>query len=130
MPEISHTLPPHWHDPILTAGQAKALLARPNHILLIQGGGHLLAHLPPAMPADIITLFVPENRRRQGHARALMAALLEAAKQAHCTALTLEVAADNAAATALYATLGLRQTATRANYYGPGKHALVLTLPL
>ena len=130
MPETLQTLPDNWADPVLTAAQAQSLLNKPHHVLFTHGGGHLLASLPPGMPADILTLYVPESQRRRGHARTLMAALVGAAEQAGCTALTLEVNAANTAAMALYRSLGLAQTAIRKNYYGPGQNALVLTRPL
>ncbi|RYG60914.1 MAG: GNAT family N-acetyltransferase [Alphaproteobacteria bacterium] len=116
------TLPDNWEDPILNAVQAQALLTLPHHVLLaVKEGddlcGHLLASLMPHAQADILTLYVPPAHRRHGYARTLMKALLDAARKAACTGLTLEVAASNEAAIKLYSVCGLQQVALRAGYY-------------
>jgi ribosomal protein S18 acetylase RimI-like enzyme len=119
--QILTFIPRSWRDPILRASAAKALLSQPHHVLLGLGKngteGHLLASLVPGAPADVLTLFVPEAYRRRGHARALMRALLVKAKLAECQSLTLEVAASNTAAKALYGVFDLQQVSIRANYY-------------
>lgn len=138
MPEILARVPEHWADPIFTRAQAETLLAQPHHLLLALNagqGGHLLARLVPQAPADLLTLYVPESCRNQGHARQLMQALLAHARAAACPALTLEVRSDNTAAIKLYSVLGMSQVAKRAGYYppsvsSPSGEALVFSLQL
>lgn len=83
---------------------------------------------------EVLTLAVPPARRRQGIAKALMAAALGAAQQAGAREAFLEVAVDNGAAAALYAGLGFRRAGLRRGYYDRGKagsaDALVMRLDL
>jgi ribosomal protein S18 acetylase RimI-like enzyme len=134
MPNLLTTIPQSWADPIFTAQQAATLLAQPHHILLaIQAGqgGHLLARIMPHTPADLLTLYVPENCRNQGHAKQLMHALLIHAQAAPCPALTLEVRASNTAAITLYTALGLQILTRRSAYYtNPAEDAVVMQLEI
>lgn len=119
-------LPAAWDDPVLTAPQAAALLAQPGHLLLqAEGGGHLLGMAVPGMAADILTLYVPDNLRRQGRAQALLAVFLAQARVVGASGLTLEVRADNVAALALYQAQGFTLRHRRVGYYA-GVDALVL----
>jgi ribosomal protein S18 acetylase RimI-like enzyme len=54
-------------------------------------------------------LQVEESRRRRGHARELMAGLLDAGASTGTSTVWLEVADDNGPALALYAGLGFRR---------------------
>ena len=76
--------------------------------------------------AEILTLAVAPAARRRGVARALV----EAAAGLGANRLFLEVAADNAAARALYAVAGFAEVGRRRGYYpradGPAADALVL----
>ena len=76
--------------------------------------------------ADVLTLFVPENLRRQGIARRLLAQFIEHAKTQGAAGITLEVRADNAAAIGLYHALGFTEVARRVGYY-ENADALVLS---
>jgi ribosomal-protein-alanine N-acetyltransferase len=85
--------------------------------------------------AEILTLAVAPERRRQGAGHALLAAA--AAQAAGCGAdrMILEVASSNAPARALYRRLGFRQTGLRKAYYrpfagAPAEDALILAAPL
>jgi ribosomal-protein-alanine N-acetyltransferase len=69
---------------------------------------------------EVLTIGVAEAARRRGVARGLMAAGLEAARQAGARACFLEVAVDNAEAVALYASLGFQRTGLRPRYYDRG----------
>ncbi|RYG60661.1 MAG: GNAT family N-acetyltransferase [Alphaproteobacteria bacterium] len=120
------SVPDDWEDPVLTQQQAQTLLAQPHHVLFAVSlpsahhhatGGYLLASLMPHAQADILTLYVPPTHRRHGHARRLLQAVLDAARKAACTGLTLEVAASNHAAVRLYTVCGLQQVGLRAGYY-------------
>ena len=83
---------------------------------------------------EVLTIGVRPQARRGGVAKALMAAALEAARQAGATACFLEVAVDNPGATALYAGLGFRKAGLRKRYYDRGPEgfvdALVMRLDL
>jgi ribosomal-protein-alanine N-acetyltransferase len=79
--------------------------------------------------AEILTLAVDPNHRREGLGRALLVAAEGAARTAGAEALFLEVAADNPAAVALYQTAGLEVVGRRHGYYaraGRAVDALVL----
>ena len=67
--------------------------------------------------AEILTLATAPDRRRRGVARALLEAATQLALGRGATALFLEVAADNAAAIALYEGAGYSQVGVRARYY-------------
>lgn len=134
MPNLLTAIPANWQDPIFTAEQAATLLAQPHHILLAINagqGGHLLARVMPHTPADLLTFFVPESSRNQGHAKQLMQAFLSHARSAPCPALTLEVRASNTAAINLYTTLGLQILTRRSAYYAnPVEDAVVMQLEI
>jgi ribosomal protein S18 acetylase RimI-like enzyme len=67
--------------------------------------------------AEILTLGVAPTARRHGVARALLSAFIAQSRAAGAMRVVLEVAADNAAALALYETLGFTRRGTRPNYY-------------
>jgi ribosomal-protein-alanine N-acetyltransferase len=80
--------------------------------------------------AEVLTLAVEPSHRRRGVARALLEAGLELALAAEAETCFLEVAADNAAALALYRAAGFEQAGHRGGYYrrpdGETVDALVL----
>lgn len=81
--------------------------------------------------ADIQTIAVAPGARRHGLGRALMAALLEEARQREAAEVFLEVRADNPGARALYDSLGFEQIAVRPKYYQPdGVDAHIMRLAL
>jgi [ribosomal protein S18]-alanine N-acetyltransferase len=75
----------------------------------------------------VTTIAVRPERRRRGHARVLISAALGAYPEARC--VHLEVRPTNAAALALYESLGFRATGRRPRYYGD-EDALLMTLDL
>jgi ribosomal-protein-alanine N-acetyltransferase len=85
------------------------------------GVRHMLGEL------HITTIAVRPEHRRRGHARALIGAALAAYPRA--THMHLEVRPTNAAALALYESLGFRKTGRRRCYYGD-EDALLMTLDL
>ena len=99
------------------------LLAMPAAFGVLDArGGFALARVAGG-EAELLTLAVMPQARRQGIGRALVhvvRAKLDGAP------LFLEVAADNAAARALYRSAGLAECGRRRDYYGPGRDALVL----
>ena len=68
--------------------------------------------------AEILTLAVRPDKRRQGWGRALVQAVCHAARQAGAEAVHLEVPHNNEAATALYAGCGFVPVGRRDGYYG------------
>lgn len=85
------------------------------------GVRHVLGEL------HITTIAVSPEHRRRGHARALIGAALAAYPKTRY--VHLEVRPDNAAAVALYESLGFRATGRRPRYYGDDD-ALLMTLNL
>ena len=67
--------------------------------------------------AEVLTLAVAPTHRRLGAARALLEAGLGQARVLGAQSAFLEVAADNAAAIALYSAAGFAQVGRRAGYY-------------
>ncbi len=84
--------------------------------LLLQAGGP---------EAEILTLAVLPEARRTGVGRALVEAAADAASDAGAEVLWLEVAADNAAAIALYRRAEFAPTGRRRGYYRRGTHGRV-----
>lgn len=81
--------------------------------------------VPPE--SDMLNLAVAPAARRQGVGRALVNALTAALAQRGSRSLSLEVRAANAAALALYRSLGFCQVGRRKNYYvNPREDALIL----
>jgi len=77
----------------------------------------------------LLAIAVHDEERRHGHGRRLMRHLLDVAQHHGCVVVTLEVRRSNAAAIALYESLGFRTVAERANYYADtGDDALVMLL--
>jgi ribosomal-protein-alanine acetyltransferase len=78
----------------------------------------------------ILSLAVDPEARRRGVARALLEQLEAAARDGGATELVLELREDNAAALALYQSLGFNQTGTLLAYYHDKSDALRLSKPL
>lgn len=98
--------------------------------LVIEAGGEIVAQIGVKRVLDelhVMTLAVRPEHRRRGYARALV----EAAVAAHPKArfVHLEVRPGNAAARALYGSLGFVETGVRRGYYGD-EDALLMTLDL
>ncbi len=75
--------------------------------------------------AELITIAVDPDHRRQGHAQNLMHAFELQAKASGATQVFLEVAETNKAATALYQQFGFSQAGLRKDYYaGPLGHRI------
>ena len=74
----------------------------------------------------LLDVAVAPAYRRRGIGRLLVAAVLDDAGDAAARLVTLEVAADNAGALALYTGQGFVAGERRRDYYGPGHDALVM----
>ncbi len=90
--------------------------------------GFVLARVA-ADEAEILTIAVRPNARRKGLGRALVKAAAAQAKKMGAQAMFLEVGETNAAARALYRSLGFAQAGRRKDYYGH-ESGLVLTAKL
>ena len=80
----------------------------------------------PGVEADILTVAVLPEFRRQGIAREFMRQIEQWSEERGASAMMLEVEHTNAAAIELYQALGYMQISVRMNYYGPGSDALVM----
>jgi ribosomal-protein-alanine N-acetyltransferase len=114
--------------------EISGLLDRP----IVRGVTHgadafaLLQILPPE--AEILTFAVDPSAQGRGIGTALLGDAIQAARDAGAATMFLEVAADNAAARALYARAGFAETGLRRGYYARpgavGVDALILTCAL
>lgn len=113
------------------------LLASPGAAgLLLERDGQaqgLVLWRTAADEAELLTLAVQADRRRQGVGQALLAAATGKARRSGARNLFLEVGADNGPARSLYAQAGFVEVGRRAGYYR--RHAgvadaLVLRLAL
>lgn len=109
-------------------------IASPRGLVLVEsdaaGPRGVIALSVAADTVDLNRVIVAPHARRSGLARRLVLAGLTWAGEVGASQVMLEVEADNAAARALYDQIGFVALATRANYYGPGRDALVMALPL
>ena len=78
--------------------------------------------------ADLQRLVVAPRARRLGVGSALVRAGVDAVRHLGARTVMLEVGYENEPAIALYQRLGFEQRAARADYYGPGQHALILKM--
>lgn len=111
------------------ASALRALMVSPGAIALASADGFLIARVA-SDEAEILTVAVAPERRRDGQGGALLSAAIDAARAAGARRMFLEVSSQNAAAQALYARAGFTQVGRRARYYGDGSDALVLALTL
>ena len=88
-------------------------------------GGFILARVA-ADEAEVLTLAVLPETRRQGLGLALLWAAMAEARQRGAATMALEVSADNPAGQALYARAGFAEVGRRRRYYVDGSDALVL----
>ena len=88
-------------------------------------GGMILARVA-ADEAEILTLAVMPEARRNGIARRLMEAAIAEARRRSARSMVLEVGVLNVPAMALYAALGFAEVGRRSGYYAKGEDALIL----
>jgi len=79
-----------------------------------------------ALDADIHTLTVAPNFRRQGIGRAMLDQLIAWAYERKAPAIFLEMREGNEEASPLYISSGFTPISRRDDYYGSGVHALVM----
>lgn len=122
------TVPRPW-----TVAEFAELLARADTFLLQEPAGFLLGRAL-AGEAELLTLAVASEARRQGTGARLVAQFLAEAAARGADSAFLEVAEDNMAARALYARAGFAPAGRRRGYYrhkdGTTTDALVMTSAL
>jgi ribosomal-protein-alanine N-acetyltransferase len=80
--------------------------------------------------ADLVRVAVAAEHQRRGIGSRLVEALVGRATSAGCAQMMLEVAWDNAPASALYRRHGFAEIGTRRGYYPDGTDAVVMRLEL
>ncbi len=118
------TLPRPW-----SAAEIAEISGLPGSFLMLRPHGFLIGRTV-LDEAELLTLAVDPDHRRQGIGRALLDHFAGQARSSGARSGYLEVASDNRAAQALYAAAGWRQSGLRRSYYGPGIDALILTTSL
>ncbi len=108
------------------AAAMRAQLGSPGVFGLLEPAGGMVLARVAADEAEILTLGVAPDARRQGIARGLLRAAGEHAAAKGAAALFLEVSAANLPAQALYAAAGFTEVGRRRRYYADGSDALVL----
>lgn len=102
--------------------------------LVARAGGRVVAFVCAYVVVDelmINDLAVDPSWRRRGAGSALLAQVIDGARNRGCRRATLEVRPSNAAARALYEQAGFTVVGRRAGYYADtGEDALLLTCPL
>jgi len=89
--------------------------------------GYCGVFLPAAgVEADVLTVAVLPEYRRQGIAKEFMRQIEQWSKERGASAMMLEVEHTNQSAIALYKNLGYMKISVRMDYYGPGKDAFVM----
>jgi len=109
--------------------EIRAVSAADRRYFVFRASGAILGYagiLRAGSDADVLTVAVVDDARRQGIGRQLVEELLGVAREWRCQAIYLEVEHANAAAIAMYESLGFRATGTRRHYYGPGRHAVTM----
>ncbi len=107
---VCFTAPRPW-----TASEFASVLNLPHSFLLTQSGGFLVGRAAGG-EAELLTLAVAPDARRQGTGDLLIEAFLHQIALMHAESAFLEVATDNAAALALYAKHGFVEVAERRGY--------------
>jgi [ribosomal protein S18]-alanine N-acetyltransferase len=123
------TLPEAWSAPSF-----RAALERRSVLGLVARRAESLAGFALAGCADadgeILSLAVAEAERGAGLGRRLLEALLAGLRKRGVARVHLEVRGSNAAALALYESLGFRTARRRLRYYRDGEDALELGVAL
>lgn len=118
------TAPRPW-----TVKEFASVLGMPHTFLLTQDGGFLVGRAV-AGEAELLTLAVPPEARRQGIGRLLVENFLHQIKLLGAQSAFLEVAARNTTARALYESLGFVEVAERKAYMrdadGKGHDAYIM----
>jgi ribosomal-protein-alanine N-acetyltransferase len=112
-----------------SSGQWRAELGEPGRLAIgLAEAGELVAIACGWLVVDelhVTLVAVDPARRRQGLGRRVLSGLITAAQGRGARRATLEVAAGNAAARALYTAVGFHLAGRRRGYYRNGDDALI-----
>ncbi len=112
------------------AAEEFARLLSSTHVFAVHGEHGFVLGRVVADDAELLTIVVDPVQASRGHGTALLAEFERAAAERGAIRAVLEVAADNAAARALYRRSGYEQIARRRSYYtrpaGPPVDALII----
>lgn len=105
-----------------SADEIASILSGTGAFLLTEPGGFLIGRAI-ADEAELLTLAVAPEKRRQGAGARLVAAFMKESARLGAMTAFLEVAVDNAAAHALYRREGFAEAGRRRGYYrdSPGE---------
>ncbi|MDQ6647003.1 MAG: GNAT family N-acetyltransferase [Pseudomonadota bacterium] len=120
----------------MSRAQYRRHLVSDTALVLIAGtrpqwlGSAVLFFRTRSQTARLYSLATDPDARGRGVGRALLDAVIAAARQRDCHALRLEVRTDNRAAIALYEQAGFCRTGSYSQYYEDGADAWRYALPL
>ena len=113
-----------------SAAFIRDLFSGPGVFAFVQAEGFILARAAGG-EAEILTLAVTPESRRQGIGRALVRKAASRAQELGAATLFLEVAKDNEGAQKLYSGLGFKPVGLRKAYYdGKDAEVMKVVLPL
>lgn len=114
-----------------TEGLVRDEIGSERHIVLVSDGHDAYGAVSVAgEDSDLDRIAVLPASQGRGLARELLEALIDRARDLGAGRMLLEVAADNAAAIALYESSGFDTISTRRGYYAGGVDALVMELEI
>jgi len=108
-----------------SATEIEELLASRLNFLIQRPAGFLLGRTV-ADEAELLTVAVSPEARRQGVGRALLAEFCATSRERGAASAFLEVASDNDPARALYLAEGWVEVGNRRNYYATGIDAILM----
>ena len=116
-------------DRAWSAEEFAGMIADPATTILSEEDAFLLFRRA-ADEAELLTLAVAPERRRQGAATRLIERMIAICEDSRVARIFLEVAADNAAAISLYRGAGFAQVGERVDYYrrSAGKSVTALVM--
>jgi tRNA threonylcarbamoyl adenosine modification protein YeaZ len=113
-----------------TMAQFKEEFAAKDRIYVVaEYSGEVIAYAGAvnlAGTCDVLTLTVAEEHRKKGIGREMLRRLIDWARTQKCEVIMLEVRVGNEEAMPLYESFGFIKISRRADYYGPGKTAIVM----
>jgi tRNA threonylcarbamoyl adenosine modification protein YeaZ/ribosomal-protein-alanine acetyltransferase len=116
-------------DPWSMAQFKEELAANDRYYLVAEKDGVVIGYCGAMLAgevADILTITVDPQNRRQGIGREFLKRLIDWSRNKKVEAIMLEVRVGNDAAQPLYTSNGFYPLTTRKDYYGPGLTALVM----
>lgn len=117
-----------------TRGMYEGEIGAPGRVYIaVEDGGVLVGYAGASLAQEshVMTIGVAPEARRRGHASAMLAALMDAARRAGATSMLLEVRADDDGPQALYSSFGFEPIGIRKGYYQmEGADAVVMRADL